>query len=84
LFESTISAELKSRDDATVMTIRVRATIRATGTANIHPSIGSFHPASPELGVVHRPDILYTAKHNAPSAISGYAPLSITFALLSR
>lgn len=45
------------------------------GTANLIP---------PSRADVLYPDILYTAKHNAPSAIAGRAPLSITFASSTR
>lgn len=45
----------------------------------VDPEPSPLLSPSPLVDVLY-PDILYTAKHNAPSAIPGRAPLSITFA----
>lgn len=51
--------------------------MQATNVVDPEPS--PLLSPSPLVDVLY-PDILYTAKHNAPSAIPGRAPLSITFA----
>lgn len=53
--------------------------MQATNVVDPEPRTPPSPLARALVDVLH-PDILYTAKHNAPSAVLGRAPLSITFA----